>query len=293
MKLIFPLTLGPTRTGIAGFLRARLVDDHTGIVISIGLPGADGSGLIADGFVEVGTLGNYRWHYDFMPESPETYGVEIIDSRDGTILGQSVVNQKELHSIPQGSVATLIRVLETGSEDPLTGVLVTLKTALGTVIDRQWTDLDGYIQRWSLDPGNYLVSINPSYGHTSISDTALVVVDGMGTTTYHVASFVVVPPSSAGLCSLTDILLDGSLNPVPDYPVIAKPAVKMGPIWTDTALIGGEEREGVSDGSGVVNLQLVRGKPYYITIPLWGLTEYLLTVPDADQGSIRTIIATG
>ena len=88
-------------------------------------------------------------------------------------------------------------------------------------------------------------------------------------------------------------MLDGSLNPVPDYPVIAKPAVKMGTIWTDTALIGGEEREGVSDGSGVVNLQLVRGKPYYITIPLWGLTEYLLTVPDADQGSIRTIIATG
>jgi hypothetical protein len=281
-RLRFPISLPATYAGEA--LRARFFDD-AGAPIQ-GLPGSSGAPdhTLAATFLERGN-GYWVWTYGSIPDGIGC-GVEFLDEADN-VVGVSVINEAELTGgATGGAFAVTATITDAVSADPVLGALVTLKTALGTIIDRRYTDADGMTSPWAIDAGNYLVSINPSAGHNSLSDQPITVAAD-GNFDFEVDPFTTTPPASAAVCSVEDVLIDGSGAPVADYTVSAQPSPL--PQWTDAALVGGEDRTDNTDADGIFTLQLVRGKSYHFKLPLWGVSK-VLVVPDAANSTLRAML---
>jgi hypothetical protein len=163
--------------------------------------------------------------------------------------------------------------------------MVTLLTQGGTPIERKLSDLNGSVS-WSVDAGDYLVNVSAS-GYASITDEPLSITGSSPAGDLTIDPISVTPPAAPELCSITEQLIDGSGEPAEGSVITAEPDPL--PMWTDTALLGGEKREAVANPDGIVNLQLIRGKSYRIVVPLWGVDE-TLPVPDVANTTLKAML---
>lgn len=82
------LVLGPAKTGLSD-LRAQLVDTS----------GANVGSAVSTGFVEIGTSGNYLWHYTAFPDAHRG-GVKFYsDAAPSTILAFVAINPEEAERV--------------------------------------------------------------------------------------------------------------------------------------------------------------------------------------------------